>query len=74
MISLPWSPYLKINDQDFIVENFLKLLFLNIVILNREVVMKLAGKEFVVVGGGGLIGSHTVDLLCKRRYIRGHCL
>ncbi|MAW33077.1 MAG: NAD-dependent dehydratase [Proteobacteria bacterium] len=27
--------------------------------------MKLAGKKFVVVGGGGLIGSHTVDLLCK---------
>ena len=27
--------------------------------------MKLAGNKFVVVGGAGLIGSHTVDLLIK---------
>ena len=27
--------------------------------------MDLIGKKVVVVGGGGLIGSHTVDLLCK---------
>ncbi len=27
--------------------------------------MKLAGSKFVVVGGAGLIGSHTVDLLIK---------
>ena len=27
--------------------------------------MKLDGKKFVVIGGAGLIGSHTVDLLLK---------
>ena len=25
--------------------------------------MEIAGKKFVVIGGAGLIGSHTVDLL-----------
>ncbi len=27
--------------------------------------MKLSGKKFVVIGGAGLIGSHTVDLLLR---------
>ena len=27
--------------------------------------MKVQGKKFVVVGGAGLIGSHTVDQLVK---------
>ena len=28
--------------------------------------MDIRGKRFVVIGGAGLIGSHTVDLLCKQ--------
>ena len=28
--------------------------------------MESRGKRFVVIGGAGLIGSHTVDLLTKR--------
>ena len=27
--------------------------------------MKIEGKKFVVIGGAGLIGSHTVDYLTK---------
>ena len=27
--------------------------------------MKLSGKRVMVIGGAGLIGSHTVDLLIK---------
>ena len=28
--------------------------------------MDIRGKKIVVIGGAGLIGSHTVDLLCKQ--------
>ena len=27
--------------------------------------MNLAGQKFVVIGGGGLIGSHTVEVLTR---------
>ena len=27
--------------------------------------MEIKGKSFLVIGGAGLIGSHTVDLLLK---------
>ena len=29
--------------------------------------MDLKGKKILVIGGGGLIGSHTVDRLLSRR-------
>ncbi len=32
--------------------------------------MDIRGKKFVVIGGAGLIGSHTVDKLIGRMSVR----
>jgi len=33
--------------------------------MNNPIIMDLTGKKIVLVGGAGLIGSHTIDLLTK---------